>query len=163
MTPMQSLKNSFDRFKAMLPAKVRETALNKSSPRVHVSSFCGDREEHVSKGVRSDFIKHFKWSQGGVSKSLGFAFAYRDLDPKDFSVQVSLKLGESFPEYWSGPKMEVERFRELFERAMDRLEAMESPGFDQMAQAFCETFELKRGRVSAKKAVARQKRRALGG
>lgn len=159
-TPMQALKNSFDRFKSLMPAGVMEAALNKSEDKVYISMFCGDREEIHSKGVRSDFIKVFKGKgAGGDPVGLGFSFAYLNRDTVDFTVQASVKTGRVEANFISSARMGVDDFRPIFEQAMDRIESAQDRSIDSMSDALREAFAMKAGVAKAKKATARRMRK----
>lgn len=160
MTPMQRFKTSFDEFKGMLPSNVEEVALNKSEDRTYVSRYCGDRQEHSMKGVRSDFVKYFKRQLSDEnSHSLGFSFSYLDKPEGEQSVSVSLKVGNTNPAYFVGKPLSLEVFHEGFRKAMEDMENADSMDFLNVAEIFKSVFGLKQAYASAKKALSRKARR----
>lgn len=126
MTPMQSLKPQFDKFKSILPEVFKEVSLNKSKDRTYVSTFCGDRQVHEMKGVKSDFIKTFKAKLSDEnSYSIGFSFKYLGVAENEYTVQVSLKVGNKVPLYYKAEHLSVDDFRSKFNDILEQLQGQE--------------------------------------
>lgn len=142
MTPMQTLKNSFDLFKSMLPPSLAQTALNKSDEDVYVSNYCGDREVHEKKGVRSDFIKFFKAKPKGDTQSLGFAFTYLGLPQDEHRVLVTLKTGNDDPVYLISGDLTIPEFQEKFSDAIKKIAALDDKNFLNIIEIFKGDFSM---------------------
>lgn len=141
MTPMQILKNQFDTFKGILPPAFKEKALNKSEDRTHVTRWDGEVTVHEMKGVRSDFIKTYKAKFNDVdSYSIGFAFKYLDIPKEEYTVQVSLKVGNKNPDFYFGKELGIADFKSKFIETMAKMNNVVD--YKQVINLFQEDFNL---------------------
>lgn len=95
MTPMQKLKSQFDEFKVYLGPSFKEVGLNKSEYKEYYTGYCGEKTEHINKGVKSDFVRLYRLQYNKEdTTTIGFSFNYLDLEDKKHKISFSLSLGK---------------------------------------------------------------------
>lgn len=144
MTPMTKLKNNLDTFKSLAGSQFKEVNLNKSSPKEHYQSWCGDVTFHESVGVMNDFLKLFniKFNKDNYY-GIAFIFDYIDLPENEHKVQYSIKIKEKdYPkEYFiTSEKMEVNEFKDKLNQVNKNLKALSNPTYSEVMDTLHDVF-----------------------
>ena len=127
MTPMQKLKPQFDTFKSLLGSNVKEINLNKSEYKETYTGFCGEREQHIDKGVKSDFVRLYRVQHNKEDTyTVGFSFNYLDREEKDFKINFSCSLGLSEKVFSKKVEMTVDECRDKLNKINSILNVMEN-------------------------------------
>lgn len=127
MTPMQKLKPQFDEFKNLLGSNVKEINLNKSEYKETYTGFCGEREQHIDKGVKSDFVRLYRLQNNKEDTyTLGFSFNYLDKKEEEFLINFSCSVGLKEKHFSKKIEMNVNECREKLNIINGILKVMEN-------------------------------------
>lgn len=134
-TPMQKLKNQFDKFKSIVTTQgFQELNLNKSEPKMFVGRCCDESTFFEDKGVKNDFVKIFKIKFNAEKfYNVGFTFNYLEVPE---NIVVSLKLSNG---YLKSKEYSVEEFKNLF---LNVLADIKETNYERTVEIIKNSFEL---------------------
>ena len=141
MTPMQKLKPQFEEFKELLGVSFNEINLNKSDYKVDYSGFCGERQEHVNKGVKSDFIRLYRLQLNKENTyTFAFSYEYMNMQEDKHTIVFSYSVGKDEKNFSPKLEMSIEECRQHLKNINDILKIMANSSNEEIMKILREEF-----------------------